>query len=169
MDTEINKKIELKDKLINFYNSNKVKIYIFFIIVIMVSVFITFLKVKLEKKNEKIAENYVKAGILLNSGNKEDSLDIYENIIISKNKFYSLLALNKILEKNLISDEKKINDFFETVEESLKTRDQKDLLRFKKALYLIKNGENSKGNAILKSLIDKDSQFKSLSEEVITK
>ncbi len=169
MDTEINKKIELKDKLINFYNSNKVKIYIFFIIVIVVSVFITFLKVKLEKKNEKIAENYVKAGILLNSGNKEDSLDIYENIIISKNKFYSLLALNKILEKNLISDEKKINDFFETVEESLKTRDQKDLLRFKKALYLIKNGENSKGNAILKSLIDKDSQFKSLSEEVITK
>tara|TARA_Y100001958_G_C21065248_1_gene426731 strand:- start:307 stop:816 length:510 start_codon:yes stop_codon:yes gene_type:complete len=169
MDTEINKKIELKDKLINFYNSNKVKIYIFFIIVIMVSVLIIFLKVKLEKKNEKIAENYVRAGILLNSGNKEDSLDIYENIIISKNKFYSVLALNTILEKNLTIDEKKINGFFETVEEALETSDQKDLLRFKKALYLLKNGENSKGNEILKSLIDKNSLFKSLSEEVITK
>ena len=46
-----------------------------------------------------------------------------------------------------------------------KSSEQIDLLRFKKALYLIKNGKNSEGNEILKKLINKESQIKSLSEE----
>ncbi len=169
MDTEINNKTDFKDKAINFYNSNKFKIYIFLIIMITTSMLLVFLQVKFEKKNEKIAENYVRAGILLNLGKKEDSLEIYEEIIVSKNKFYSVLALNSIIEKNLIVDEEKIIRFFETVEKALTTPSQKDLLKFKKALFLIKNGQNSKGNEILNSLIETKSQFKSLSESVIIK
>ncbi len=169
METEINNKIEFKDKLISFYNNNKIKIYIFLIIMIMTSILIVLLQVKFEKKNEKIAENYVRAGILLNLGKKENSLDIYEEIINSKNRFYSVLALNRIIEKELITDEEKVIRFFEIVEEALKTRGQKDLLKFKKALFLIEKGQTSKGNEILKSLVDTKSQFKSLSESIIIK
>ena len=117
MDTEKNNKIDFKDKVINFYNGNKFKIYILLIIMIMTSISVVFLQVKFEKKNEKIAENYVRAGILLNLGKKEDSLNIYEEIIASKNKFYSVLALNSIIEKNLIVDEERIIRYFEIVEE----------------------------------------------------
>ena len=86
---------------------------------------------------------------------------------MSKNNFYSILALNNILEESLIKDEKKIIKLFNIVESSLKSSEQIDLLRFKKALYLIKNGKNSEGNEILKKLINKESQFKSLSEEAL--
>ena len=167
MNTEINKKIELKEKFLNFYNNNKFKLYFFLTSVIVILILLAFFKVQLEKKNEEIAENYVRAGSLLSSGKKEDSLNIYENIIMSKNNFYSILALNNILEESLTKDEKKIISLFNIVESSLKSSEQIDLLRFKKALYLIKNGKNSEGNEILKKLINKESQFKSLSEEAL--
>ena len=63
---------------------------------------------------------------------------IYEEIILSKNKFYSILALNTIIEKNLIKDKEKILEFFEIVEKSNFKKDQKDLIALKKALYMIK-------------------------------
>ena len=75
-----------------------------------------FLKINLEKKNNLIAENYIKAGIYLNSGEKQKSKIIYEEIINSKNKFYSILALNTILEKDLISEKQKLLSFFDLIE-----------------------------------------------------
>ena len=38
---------------------------------------------------------------------KETAAKYYEEIILSKNKFYSVLALNAILEKELIKDKKR--------------------------------------------------------------
>ena len=112
MEQNVNNKIEIKDKLKNFYNKNKFKIYT--IVFVLISVFFVFIiyKVNLQKKNELISENYIKAGLYLNSGKKKESLDIYEKIILSGNKFYSILALSIILEKNLITDQKIILDYF---------------------------------------------------------
>ena len=121
------------------------------------------------KKNNINAENYIKAGLLLNAGKKEESLSYYEKIIESKNKFYSILALNIIVEKNLISDHDKIIEYFSIVNDRLKKEEQKDLLNFKKALYLLKNNKNLEGEKILNSLIDKKSKFTKLSEEVLKK
>ena len=123
----------------------------------------------MKKKNNINAENYIKAGLLLNAGKKEESLSYYEKIIESKNKFYSILALNIIVEKNLLSDQDKIIEYFSIVNNILKEDEQKDLLNFKKALYLLKNDKNSEGEKILNSLIDKKSKFTKLSEEVLKK
>ena len=54
--------------------------------------------------------------------------------------FYSTLALNNIIEKNLRNNNAKILKYFEIIE-NLKKKDQKDLINFKKALYLIKISE----------------------------
>ena len=169
MEQNINNKIEIKDKLKNFYNKNKFKIYT--IVFVLISVFFVFIiyKVNLQKKNELISENYIKAGLYLNSGKKKESLDIYEKIILSGNKFYSILALSNVLEKNLITDQKIILDYFLIVKEKVKLNDQKDLLTFKKALYLIKNQNNNEAEKLLKNLINNNSKFKSLAEEIITK
>ena len=59
------------------------------------------------KQNSKIAEKYITAGIYFNSDEKEKSKRIYEEILNSKNKFYSILALNTILEKDLENDKEK--------------------------------------------------------------
>ena len=45
----------------------------------------------------------MKAEIYLTSNKPENAKELYEEIILSKNRFYSILALNKVIE-TLISD-----------------------------------------------------------------
>ena len=169
MDLEVKDKILTKDKIINLLGKNKLKLIFFVIILIVFLISVVFIKINNEKKNNINAENYIKAGLLLNAGKKEESLSYYEKIIESKNKFYSILALNIIVEKNLLSDQDKVIEYFSIVNDILKEDEQKDLLNFKKALYLLKNDKNSEGEKILNSLIDKKSKFTKLSEEVLKK
>ena len=91
----------------------------------------------------------------------------YDEIILSKNKFYSILALNTILEENLDTDKEKILTYFSIIEKIDITENSLDLIRFKKALYLMDNSEKKNGIEILKKLIEKNSNLKSIAEEVI--
>ena len=109
----------------------------------------------------------MKAGILLSSNQKNESKKILEKIVLSKNTFYSKLALNILIEKNLIKDEGKVLNLFEIVEKLEKHKDQKDLIIFKKALFLIKNGNKSEGNKILDYLISNNSSVKPLAQDII--
>ena len=94
---------------------------------------------------------------------------MYEEIIRSENKFYSILALNEILEKELISDKKKILNYFEIAMQVSKSHEQLDLINFKKALYLLKISNDKEANDILNNLIKKNSKLKTIAKEVITK
>ena len=165
MEQNVDKKIEFKSKLISFYSSNKVFVYSFISIVFLTLIFSTILINNKNKQNEKIAEKYIEAGMYLASDKKEQSINIFDEIILSNNKFYSVLALNTILEKNLVSDKNKILEYFELVEKNA-SKEHKDLIVFKKALYLMKTNDIEKANTLLKTLIDKDSPLKSLAEEV---
>ena len=169
MEQNADHKLEYKDIISSFYNTHKKKIYYFFTFLIIVIFFITFLIQNSVKKNSLIAEKYVEAGLYLSSGNKLKSKALYEEIILSENKFYSILALNEILEKELISDKIKILDYFSIVTRASKSQEQVDLINFKKALYLLKVGNANKAKDLLKNLIDKNSKFKVIAEEVITK
>ena len=60
----------------------------------------TIIKYKNEKNNILIGEKYVEAGLKLSSNQTDKAKEIYEEIIYSKNNFYSILALNAIIEKN---------------------------------------------------------------------
>lgn len=169
MDQSLENKFSLKIKITNFYNLNKNKIYVFLSILILALILFTYIKLDNEKKNIKVAENYIKAGIYLSSDNKDNAKDIYEEIILSKNNFYSILALNTIIEKNLISDKKKILDYFLIIENSNLTNEAEDIIILKKALYLIKETDIQKGKNLLEGLIDKNSHLKSIAEELLKK
>ena len=169
MEIKVEKKLDLKEKIINIYNLNKKKINITILIFILITVSTIFVKFNKEKENNLIAEKYIKAGIYLSTDQKNNAKILLEEIILSKNKFYSILALNTIIEKNLILDHKKIIDYMVLAEDIIETNDQKELLLFKKGLYLIKNSKNLEGEKILKDLIKKNSQLKFLAEEIIVK
>ena len=169
MELNVEKKIEFKDKLESFYSENKLKIYIVIFIVISSVISINLFNTNKEKKNELIAEKYIQAGLLSSSNNQEKSKKIYEEIILSENNFYSILSLNAILEENLITDKNKILEYFSIVEKLTKSNDQLDLIFFKKALFLIKKQEITEGKAILEKLINKESKYKLLAEEVLEK
>ena len=128
-----------------------------------------FITISNEKNNILIGNKYIKAGLYLTSGKKDQSKNLYEEIILSKNKFYSILALNTILEKDLVTDKNKIFQYFKIVEELNKPQEQTDLVIFKKALYLIKISNIKEGNELLKKLIDENSKLKLLAEEILAK
>ena len=169
MEQNIDNNKVLKERINLFYNRNKLLLYTTICILVLVVIASVFLTINIKKKNNLIAEKYIEAGLYLASNKKEMSKNVYEEIILSKNKFYSILALNMILEKNLVSDKNKILDYFQLVEESNKSNEYKDLIIFKKALYLRKNGSRQKGNLLLKNLIENESKFKPLAEEIFIK
>ena len=169
MENNIENKIELKDKINSFYKEYKVKIILLICIFFIFLIIIFALKINFEKKNKLISEKYITAGLYVASNEIEKSKQIFEEIILSKNKFYSILALNTILEKNLFTDKKKMLDYFEIVENVIENEEQLELLMFKKALYLIKNLEIEEGNKLINTLIKKNSKYNSLFEELLVK
>lgn len=169
MEAEIKDKIELKDRLSNFYKKNKIKLYAVAVFLITIVVTTIIFKSYIDRKNINIAENYITAGLLLESGKQEEAINIYEKILDSGNNFYSILTLNIILEKNLISDQKKILNYFNHFEKKIKSQEQKDLISFKKALYLLKNNDSEEANKLLRKLKDSKSHLSSLAEEAMTK
>lgn len=168
MEPNIDRKIELKDKLVSFCKANKLRIYLLiaFLLVAIIAAFL--LKISSETKNNKIAEKYILAGLYLTS-DKKISLNLYEEIIFSKNKFYSALALSAILEKNLVSDKIKILDYFKNIEIINTSQEQSDLISLKKALYLIKIKNLPEANLLLQNLINKNSKLKTLAEDILVK
>ena len=169
MENNIENKIELKDKINSFFKEYKVKIILLICIFFIFLIITVALKINFEKKNKLISEKYITAGLYVASNEIEKSKQIFEEIILSKNKFYSILALNTILEKNLVTDKKKMLSYFEIVENVIENEEQLELLMFKKALYLIKNLEIEEGNKLINTLIKKNSKYNSLFEELLVK
>ena len=169
MEQNIENKIQIKDKLVPLYNANKLKVYGIFLLLITIGLSVIWININIEKKNNINAEKYVQAGLYLAEGDKKNAKKIYEEIILNKNKFYSNLAFNTVLEKDLEIDKNKILAYFEILEELNYTEEKKDLISLKKALYLIKNSEIKKGNDLLKKITEKDSNFKFIAEELIAK
>ena len=162
-------KQELNNRLTNFYNQNKIKIYILVIILISIPILFSIIGIKNEKKNNLIAEQYVQATLNLSTKNNDKARLILEQIILSENEFYSTLALNTIIEKNLIVDSKKILKYFEYLENSVSKNDQKDIIILKKALYLIETSDVKKGKNLLENLIENNSNLKSIAKEILNK
>ena len=169
MDQNLERKQELKNKIINFYNLNKVKVFFLILILIIGVISTIFLKINNERKNVLISDKYIQAGLYLSSNNDKKAKILFEEIVLSKNEFYSILAFNKILEKNLVSDKKQILKYFSIIEKSITTLDNKDLIVFKKALYAIKFFDNKTGEDLFRDLINKDSILKPLAEEILKK
>lgn len=161
--------MDFKEKLIIYYKKNKIKLFITQIIIVLVIILFAFLQIKKSKNNNVVAEKFIEAGLLLSSNQKDLANQIYEEVIFSKNKFYSILALNTILEKDLVSDTSVLLNYFKIVETIKKPTEQQDRILFRKALLLIKISKDKEGNNILKKLIDENSKLKPLAEEIIVK
>ncbi len=168
MEENIEKKRELKSKLIHFFDKNKFKFFILISLIVIAIFALSLFQINVKKKNSLIAEKYIQAGIYLANKKNADATLIFEEIIESKNKFYSILSLNTILEKKLLTDKEKILQLFEKTEKIIETKDQRDLIKFKKALFLINNSEFEKGKKILQDIASSKSDLKFLAEEILS-
>ena len=169
MEENIEKKQELKSRFIHFFDKNKFKFFILTSLIVITIFALSLFQINVKKKNSLIAEKYIQAGIYLANKKNADATLIFEEIIESKNKFYSILSLNTILEKKLLTDKKKILLLFKKIEKVKTTQEQRDLIKFKKALFLINNSEFEEGKKLLQEIVDSQSGLKFLAEEIISK
>tara|TARA_Y100000389_G_C17455940_1_gene518168 strand:- start:2055 stop:2564 length:510 start_codon:yes stop_codon:yes gene_type:complete len=168
MNQSIEENKSLKNKLSYLYNNNKRKFFSTLAVITLIILTAFFININNKKKNNLISEKYVKAQVLMNMGKIEESKNYYEEIIYSKNIFYSILSLNSILEKNLTKDEEKILGYFNFINNLNITQNQKNLVTLKKALYLLKIKKIEEGKKLLNNLIDTNSQYKNIAKELIT-
>ena len=91
-----------------------------------------------------------------------------KEIVFEKNKIYSLLALNIILENSLEENKDEILKLFEEVEKIKIDREQKNLVKLKKALYLIKVSDDN-GKKLLNEIIDDNSIWKDVAEDALNR
>jgi len=167
MEHEIDKNFENKNKFFSILKENKIKFFGILFISLILSLTFIFYKTIENKKDILISEKYIQAGLFLAADDNEKSKKLLEDIILSKNKFYSVLALNTLLDKNLEKDENKVLKYFDIVENLSLRQEQRDLVILKKALFLIKILKIDEGRNLLKKLIDGESKFKSLSKEIL--
>jgi hypothetical protein len=169
MVQKIENNIDIKNKFIFFFNKNKVKIFSFIFILVIFSLLLVFLNINKKDKNNLISEKYSKAYLYLEANDLIKSKALLNEIVSSGNAFYSILALNVILEKELVKDKNTILNYFQTIEKIKKTTEQEDLLNLKKALYLIKILKIKQGEDILKKLINKNSELKDIAKNILAK
>ena len=167
MDQDKEKNIEFIDKFKLFFVEQKIKIILICSAFIIILITFAVTKIFQERKNILISEKFIKANIFLSSENKDKSKELYEEIIKSKNKFYSILALNMILEKRLENNEDKIIKYFDILQDLSIPSDQKDLLIFKKALYLIQISKTEEGKNLLRKLSNSESYLKNISNQIL--
>ena len=167
MDQDTDKNLEFTNKLKLFFINQKIKIIIIFFTLILISTIFLVMKIFQERENISISEKFIKANIYLSSENKDKSKELYEEIIKSKNKFYSILALNMILEKELENNEDVIINYFDILQDLSIPPEQKDLLIFKKALYLIQISKTEEGKGLLRKLSNSDSYLKNISDQIL--
>ncbi|MDC0385760.1 hypothetical protein OAM06_03605, partial [Pelagibacteraceae bacterium] len=63
MELNTENKLNFSEKLLNFYNHNKIKIFTLLFVTLLVVTSFIFLNHQKKKKNTLISEKYVKAGI----------------------------------------------------------------------------------------------------------
>ena len=164
MDQNTEKKLEEKNNILNFYKNHKIKIYFMVFILLTIIITLIFFNYKNNKSNVIIAEKYIEAGLYLASKDKEKSKEIYKEIILSKNKFYSLLSLNNIIDNNLEENSEKVLKLFDVVENMRINNERKNLIKLKKALYLKKIFKNNEANKLITEIIKDNSIWKDISE-----
>ena len=163
---ENEEKINTITQVQNFLINNKKKLIASFFLAIIIFIAFIFLNNYQNSKNEKVSEKFIQAEIYLSSDQKDKSNQIYKEIVLSKNKFYSLLALNKIIDNNLEKNNEEVLELFNTIESIKVEKEQKNLIKLKKALYLIKISRNEEGKQLLSEIISDNSIWKDTAIEI---
>tara|TARA_Y100000590_G_scaffold298744_1_gene336794 strand:+ start:4049 stop:4726 length:678 start_codon:yes stop_codon:yes gene_type:complete len=157
----IQKNLTNKERIINFYNNNKLLIYssLFVLLTIIISIFL-YLEIK-ETNKEKLANNYIEAKISIENGNQEQASKILKDIIFEDESTYSALSLFLILDENLIKDRKEVMSLFDHLLKNNKFDNEiRNLIIFKKGLFESNNTDEQKLLNSVNSIISSESFWK---------
>ena len=150
------------DKIKNFIINNKIKIVSSIVLILIVIIsFYSFDKYKINQK-KKISDDFNLATIEYSKNLKDKTINKLIGIINKKDPTYSPLSLYFVIDNKLISDQTRINSFFDIlINQTSLENEIKNLVIYKKALY--NADESSEGDLLrtLNPLINSKSVWKS--------
>jgi hypothetical protein len=134
-------------------------------------IIILYLSYKNQKDLIHISEQYYEAQILIEKKNNKQAKSILENIIAEKSKLYSPLSLYLIIDLKLEDDPLKVIKLFDEVIKIKKIgKEDKNLIRIKKALFISNNKDEEQIILdLLNPIVNSDSIWRKMSIEFLAK
>ena len=150
------------EKIRNFFVKNKSKIILISLaITIVLIATYSFDKYKTNQKIE-ISNKFNSTTLMYSDKNKDNTIKNLVEIVNEKDPTYSPLSLYFILDKKLISDPNKINEYFDLlIENTPLDKEINNLVIYKKALFNADQAEESDLLNILNPLINSESVWRS--------
>jgi predicted negative regulator of RcsB-dependent stress response len=159
----------LQSKTINFIKKNLKNLSIFSIIFILLLFSLLFYK-DFKKKNEIIiSAEYMQATIQYKEKKINDAKNLLENVINKNHKFYSPLALYFIIDNNLEKNSTKIiKNFDKILSISSINKENLNLIRIKKAMFLFSLEDEELIIKTLNPIINSESIWRDMAIELIS-
>ena len=125
-----------KSKLKKFYESYKILIFsVILIFVISLGAFNYYLET-IKKKKILLSENYFQAKIYLETGYKNEAINLLRELIFANDRTYSTLSFFLMLNRDLIGNYEEISSLFDHLLINNKYKEEeKNLLIYKKILF----------------------------------
>ena len=150
------------ERVRNFFVKNKSKIILILlaIIIVLIAAY-SFDKYKTNQKIE-ISNKFNSTTLMYSDKNRDITIKNLVEIINKKDPTYSPLSLYFILDKKLISDRVKINEYFDLlIENTPLDKEINNLVIYKKALFNADQAQESDLLNILNPLINSESVWRS--------
>ena len=158
-----------QNKIKTFLHKNFKKL-IFLSIFSILILFSYFFYNDLQKKKEiKLSEDYTQAFVQFNDKRTAEAKQLLENIINKSHKFYSPLALYFIIDNELESDSSKIINYFDKVL-SISSMDKENLnlIKIKKAIFLFNLSDEEAIIKTLNPVINSESIWRNMAIKLIS-
>tara|TARA_B100000941_G_scaffold197683_1_gene143346 strand:- start:148 stop:792 length:645 start_codon:yes stop_codon:yes gene_type:complete len=150
------------EKIKNFFINNKNKLIFGFIIIIFAIIGIYSFDKYQESKKQQISDNFNLITIEYSETNKEKTTKKLIEIINEKDPTYSPLSLYFIIDNQLLSDQKQINELFDVLIDQTTLDDEiNNLVIYKKALFNADQSTEGDLLNLLNPLINSKSVWKS--------
>jgi len=162
-------KNNFQNKIFNFIKKNVKKLIVIFILLITI-LCIYFFYASLQKKSEiKLSEKYTQATIQFKQKKISESKLLLESIIDKDHKFYSPLALYFIIDNNLENESLKIINFFDKILKiSSIDKENLDLIKIKKAIFLFRSGDEESIIKTLNPIVNSESVWRNMAIRLIS-
>lgn len=150
-----------QNQIISILKKNSKYIISIIIVIFFTLITLYYLDHKKKEKNVFISNQFNKAQILIDKKQRDNALPILLNIIEENNNFYSTLSLYLIIDEELEKNQSKIEELFNKIlSNSEIEKENKNLIRIKKAIYLSNYDEEQKILDELKPIINSKSMWR---------
>lgn len=163
----LNNNFQNKIKL--FLNKNLKNLIFLSIFSVLILFGYFFYKDLQSKKEVQLSEDYTQAFVQFNQKKNDEAKQLLEKIINKNHKFYSPLALYFIIDNNLETDSLKIINFFDKILliNSI-DKENLNLIKIKKAMFLFKLGSEEDIIKILNPIVNSDSAWRNMAIKLIS-